>query len=92
MPQHKSAVKRVRQSETRRVRNVAKRSKLKSAIKKVKTAPDADAARKELQLTISILDTMAGKGIIHKNKAANLKSRLTRAVKKEEAKSATETV
>lgn len=88
MPQHKSAVKRVRQSETRRVRNVAKRSKMKSALKKVKTAPDAETAKKELQSTISILDKMAGKGIIHKNKAANLKSKLTRSVRSMDAEKA----
>lgn len=80
MPQHKSAEKRVRQSEKRRVRNVQKRSKLKTAIKKVKTAENKETASTELTKTISILDRMAVKGIIHKNKAANLKSKLTRQI------------
>jgi small subunit ribosomal protein S20 len=80
MPQHKSSVKRVRQSETRRVRNVQKRSKLKSAIKKVKNASEKEAAMTELKTTSGILDRMAAKGLIHKNKAANLKSKLTKQV------------
>ena len=80
MPQHKSAVKRVRQNERRRQRNVQKRSRMKSAIKRVRTAPDKETASAELQTTVSVLDRMAVKGIIHKNKAANIKSKLTRAV------------
>ncbi len=80
MPQHKSSVKRVRQSEQRRVRNVTKRSKMKTAIKKVKTAENKETASVELTKTISILDRMAVKGIIHKNKAANLKSKLTKQI------------
>lgn len=80
MPQHKSAEKRVRQNERRCVRNVQKRTKLKTFIKKVKNAPDKETAATELKRTISLLDKMAVKGIIHKNKAANLKSKLTRSV------------
>lgn len=78
MPQHKSAEKRVRQTETRRQRNVQKRSQLKTALKKARTAPDEESASKEIKKTISLLDKLAGKGIIHKNKAANLKSKLPR--------------
>ena len=80
MPQHKSAVKRIRQSEKRRIRNKDKRTRMKSAIKRVRTAPDKEAASVELKKTLTLLDQMAGKGIIHKNKAANLKSSLTRNV------------
>jgi len=80
MPQHKSAEKRVRQSERRRVRNLAKRTRMKTAIKKVFGATEKEAATKELQTTISMLDRMAVKGMIHRNKAANLKSKLTRRV------------
>ena len=58
----------------------AKRSKMKTAIKKVKAAPDKETAEKELKNTISVLDRMAAKGIIHKNKAANLKSKLKKHV------------
>jgi len=80
MPQHQSAKKRVRQNETRRLRNVEKRSAMKTAIKKVRNAPDKDTAASELNNALSTLDRMASKGIIHKNKAANLKSKLTRSV------------
>lgn len=80
MPQHKSAKKRVRQSETKRLRNVQKRSHMKTAIKKVRSAADKETAQKELLYAVSTLDRMAGKGIIHKNKAANLKSKLTKNV------------
>jgi len=80
MPQHRSAEKRVRQNERRRIRNKQKRSKLKTAIKKVKTAPDKKTAEIELKNAISTLDKMALKGIIHKNKAANIKSKLNKSV------------
>ena len=80
MPQHKSAVKRVRQNRKRRMRNVQKRSRIKTAIKKIKAAPDKDTASMELKNTVSILDRMAVKGIIKKNKAANIKSKLTKKV------------
>ena len=80
MPQHQSAKKRVRQNETRRMRNIQKRSQMKTAIKKVKNAPDKETASTELKNTISILDRMSGRGIIHKNKAANIKSKLTKRV------------
>lgn len=78
MPQHKSAKKRVRQIETRRERNFVKRSIIKTAIKKVRSAPDQETALAELKTTTSVLDRMAVKGIIHKNKAANLKSKLAK--------------
>ena len=80
MPQHKSAAKRVRQNEKRRLRNMHQRSRMRTAIKKVKNASDKETATVELKKTISILDHMAVKGIIHKNKAANLKSQLTKSV------------
>lgn len=80
MPQHQSAKKRVRQNNTRRLINIQKRSKMKTAIKKVTAAKDKETAQSELKKTISVLDRMAVKGIIHKNKAAHLKSKLTRSV------------
>ena len=76
MPQHKSAIKRVRQSERRRQRNRVQRSKMRTAIKNVRNAADKESALTEYNKTVSILDRMAVRGVIHKNKAANLKSRL----------------
>lgn len=78
MPQHKSAEKRIRQTERKRTRNVTKRTRLKTALKNVRSAETVEAAQQELGKTISTLDRMAVKGIIHKNKAANLKSKLAR--------------
>lgn len=80
MPQHKSAAKRVRQSERRRQRNVQKKTMIKTAIKKVNAAEDKKTATAELKNTVSIIDRMAVKGIIHKNKAANIKSKLTKKI------------
>ncbi len=80
MPQHQSAKKRVRQNNKRRLINMQKRSKMKTAIKNVTTAPNKDTAQTELKKTVSVLDKMAVDGILHKNKAAHLKSKLTRFV------------
>ncbi len=80
MPQHKSAKKRMRQNERRRLRNVVKRSKLKTSIKKVKNAPDKKTAETEFRKATALLDRYSTKNLIHKNKAANLKSKLSKAV------------
>ena len=78
----KSQMKRNRQNEVRRVRNKAARSELrtriKSAVRAAETAaPDTPEA---LRMAIRRLDKAAAKGIIHKNQAANRKSRLVRRV------------
>lgn len=74
-----SAKKRARQSEKRRQHNVGYRSMLKSSIKKVNAAiesKDKEAANSALKAAIPVIDKMAGKGLIHKNKAARHKSQL----------------
>ena len=74
-----SAKKRARQSEKRRQHNVGYRSMLKTSIKKVNTAiesKDKEAANSALKAAIPVIDKMAGKGLIHKNKAARHKSQL----------------
>lgn len=82
MAHHKSALKRIRQSEKRRLRNKAYKSMMKTAIKKVRLAESKEQAVEALQRAYSILDKLVAKGIIAKNKAANKKSRLTRLVNK----------
>lgn len=82
MPQHKSAEKRVRQSERRRLRNKANFSKVKSVIKKVRSSTEKSTAESALKTATKVLDQMAAKGIIHKNKAASQKSKLTKHVRK----------
>ena len=81
MPQHKSAKKRTRQNERRRLRNVSKRSKLRTSIKKVENAGDKKTAEVEFRKTSSLVDRYTTKNLIHKNKAAHLKSKLSKVVK-----------
>lgn len=76
MPQHQSAVKRVRQNEKRRVRNQAKRSKMKTLIKNALAATEKEEAEKAFKEASSYLDKLAGKGLIHKNFAARKKSKI----------------
>ena len=76
----KSQIKRNRQNESRRQRNKAARSTLKTKVKNFLTAAESgDASAPErLQEVSRALDKAASKGVIHKNKAANQKSRLAR--------------
>lgn len=76
MATHKSAIKRHKQSLKRRAINRARKSELKTLIKKVRTAQDKETARAAYNKVVSLLDKLAAKGIIHKNKASNQKSRL----------------
>ena len=80
MPQHKSAIKRMRSSQQARVRNMAARSRLRTAVKQVITADHKAAAQEALALAIAVIDKSARKGIIHKNQSARRKSRLSRLV------------
>ncbi len=82
MAQHKSAVKRIRSSERRTKRNVAVKSTMKTLLKKVRSTDNKETAQAILKETVSFLDKMAGKSVIHKNKASNLKSKLTKLVNK----------
>ena len=80
MPQHASAEKRVRQSARRAIRNKADLTRMKTLIKKVRSSKTKDEGVKVLQATVKFLDEVSSKGLIHKNKAANQKSRLTKFV------------
>jgi small subunit ribosomal protein S20 len=83
MANTKSAEKRIRQSEQNRLRNRAQRSRLRTAIKKLRTAVaggDAEAAKQILPETLSIIDKTAQKGVIHGNAADRYKSRLAHQV------------
>ena len=74
-----SAKKRARQSEKRRQHNAGYRSMLRTSIKKVYAAienKDKEAANSAFKAAIPIIDSMAGKGLIHKNKAARHKSHI----------------
>ena len=84
MANTKSAEKRAREAIVRRAQNVAHRSKVRSAVRKVVAAvragnkADAQAALRE---AAPVIDSMARKGIVHRNKAARHKSRLAAQVK-----------
>ncbi|MGI6096868.1 MAG: 30S ribosomal protein S20 [Dethiobacteria bacterium] len=85
MPNIKSAIKRVKVSEKRRLRNRAIKSKVKTAIKRfnaVLASGDKEQARAELSRAMKTIDQAAAKGVLHKNNAARKKSRLSRAFNK----------
>ncbi|HEV8539317.1 MAG TPA: 30S ribosomal protein S20 [Bacteroidota bacterium] len=80
MAQHLSAERQARKSVTHRTRNRAYMSKMKTALKRVRNAKEKDKAAVELKKAVKLLDQLAAKGIIHRNNAANNKSKLTRFV------------
>ncbi len=80
MAQHKSAVKRIRSSAKRKLRNTGQESALKTVIKKVRGEKDKVKAAVALKEAVSLLDRLAQKRVIHPNKASNQKSKLTRLV------------
>ena len=80
MATHASALKAHRQSEKNRERNRQLRSQLRGALKSIRAAIDSNdlaAAKSALKQTISLIDKMASKGVIHRNAAGRYKSRLT---------------
>ncbi|MFN8166699.1 MAG: 30S ribosomal protein S20 [Bacteroidia bacterium] len=76
MANHKSAQKRIRNSETKKVRNRYQAKTLRNAIKNFREVTSKKDALASLPKLASMLDRLAKKNIIHKNKAANLKSEL----------------
>lgn len=80
MANHKSAEKRIRANETRRVRNRYQHKSTRTAIKKLTTTTNKDEAKELLKKVTSMIDKLAKKNIIHKKKAANQKSRLNKYV------------
>ena len=84
MANTKSAAKRAKQAEQRRQHNVALRSRMRTAIKKVTKALESgstDEAAAAFKASAASLDSMVNKGLTHRNKAARHKSRLNKAVK-----------
>ena len=76
MANHKSSLKRIRNSESKRLRNRYQAKTMRTAIKAFRSITDKKAAATELSNLSSMLDRLAKKSVIHKNKAANLKSEL----------------
>jgi small subunit ribosomal protein S20 len=80
-----SARKRIRQNVTRRERNRARKTRIKSEVRKLDAAVHAgekDNAAAQLKVTARVVDRIAAAGTIHRNKAARLKSRLAKRVNK----------
>lgn len=80
MAQHESAEKRARQAKRQAARNTQWKSRMRSAIKRVRSTTDKEKAKAELKKTVKLLDQLAAKGVVHRNYASNQKSRLTKFV------------
>lgn len=76
MANHKSSIKRIRQAHTKRLRNRYVAKTTRNSVKKLRSLTDKEEAKKLYPLVSSMLDKLAKKNVIHKNKAANLKSKL----------------
>jgi len=75
-----STKKRIRQSKKRNLRNRQYKSQMKTAIRRVVEAENKEEATKLYTEAVSVIDKVAQKGVIHKNAAANKKSRLAKRV------------
>ena len=82
MANHKSALKRIRSNEKRRVLNRYQHKTTRNAIKALRLATEKSEATEKLSNVMSMSDQLAKKNIIHDNKASNLKSKLTKHVAK----------
>jgi small subunit ribosomal protein S20 len=80
MANHKSAIKRIRSNGAKRLRNRYQHKTVRTWIKKVRAAEKKDEGQKLLIETSGMLDKLAKNNVIHKNKASNIKSKLTKHV------------
>ena len=80
MANHKSAIKGIRRNEAARLRNRYQHKTTRNAIKRLRTTTDASVAKELLPNVVSMIDKLAKRNIIHKNKAGNLKSNLMKHV------------
>jgi small subunit ribosomal protein S20 len=82
MANHKSAQKRNRSNEVKRLRNKYQHKTTRNAVRRLRTLTDKNEAATLMNSVVSMLDKLAKRNIIHKNKAANLKSGLQLKVNK----------
>ncbi len=78
MANHQSALKRIRQTETRRLHNRYYAKTMRNAVRKFRLISDKKEAVDSLPKLYEMIDILSKKGIIHKNKAGNLKSKITK--------------
>ena len=82
MANHKSSEKRIRSAETKKTQNRYQAKTVRNAVKKLRTSTEKEEVIKTLPEVISHLDKLAKKSVIHKNKAANLKSKMMKKANK----------
>ena len=82
MANHKSSLKRIRQTKAKRLHNRYYAKSARTAIKNLRNEKEKDEAVKAYPKVSSMLDRLAKKNIIHKNKASNLKSKLAKMINK----------
>lgn len=82
MANHKSSVKRIRQTETRNLQNRYYAKTTRNAVRDLRATKDKEEALKGLPKVSSMLDKLAKKNVIHRNKANNLKSKLAKLINK----------
>lgn len=82
MANHKSSLKRIRSTDAKRVVNRYQAKSTRTVLKKIRGEKDKKAAEAALPKVISMLDKLAKKNVIHKNKASNIKSKLAKHVAK----------
>ena len=82
MANHKSAQKRIRTNDTKRLRNKYQHKTTRNAVRKLRSTTDKKEAQDLLPKVVAMLDKLAKNNVIHKNKAANLKSSLQLTVNK----------
>ena len=80
MANHKSALKRIRSNNAKRLRNKLQHKSTRNAIRDLRNETDKKAAQERLPKVVAMIDKLAKNNIIHKNKAGNLKSKLTKMV------------
>jgi small subunit ribosomal protein S20 len=80
MANHLSSKKRIRTNDAKRVLNKYQAKTTRNAVKALRSTTDKTEATEKLPKVVSMLDKLAKKNVIHKNKAANLKSKLTKKV------------
>jgi small subunit ribosomal protein S20 len=82
MANHKSSIKRIRANDKKRLANRYNARTTRNALKKIRLTTDKSEALTQLPSVISLIDKLAKRNVIHKNKAANLKSGLMKKVAK----------
>ncbi|MEA3480272.1 MAG: 30S ribosomal protein S20 [Bacteroidota bacterium] len=80
MANHPSALKRIRSNEKRRLRNRYHAKTMRNALRQFRSLKDKKVAEENFPKLISLIDKLVKKSVIHKNKAANLKSKLSKQI------------